>query len=80
MKSVPSSAWLRVSLVLVLLLGATRVADLGAQSRAASAPAKAKKANTAPADQSLVCRLDLGNRTGRCYLTCHGRNHNPFSY
>lgn len=23
---------------------------------------------------------DLGNRRGRCYLTCHGENHNPLSY
>lgn len=23
---------------------------------------------------------DTGNRTGRCYLTCHGENHNPLSY
>ena len=23
---------------------------------------------------------DLGSRTGRCYLTCHGVNHNPFNY
>lgn len=23
---------------------------------------------------------DLGNNTGRCYLTCHGKNHNPLSY
>lgn len=23
---------------------------------------------------------DLGTRTGRCYLTCHGRNHNPETY
>jgi len=28
-----------------------------------------------------ILRYDsLGTRTGRCYLTCHGRNHNPETY
>ena len=33
-----------------------------------------------PSSSGILRFEDLGNRTGRCYLTCHGTNHNPFSY
>jgi predicted CXXCH cytochrome family protein len=33
-----------------------------------------------PSSSGLLRFEDLGNRTGRCYLTCHGLNHNPLSY
>jgi len=33
-----------------------------------------------PSSGGLLRFDDLGVRTGRCYLTCHGKNHNPFSY
>jgi len=33
-----------------------------------------------PSSSGLLRFDDLGTRRGRCYLTCHGRNHNPESY
>ncbi len=33
-----------------------------------------------PDNQGRLRFEDLGNRQGRCYLTCHGENHNPESY
>jgi hypothetical protein len=30
---------------------------------------------------SGILRFDkTGTRTGRCYLTCHNKNHNPYTY
>lgn len=33
-----------------------------------------------PDSQGRLLFEDLGRYHGRCYLTCHGENHNPFSY
>lgn len=33
-----------------------------------------------PSSGGLLRYDSLGPRTGRCYLTCHGKNHNPLSY
>lgn len=33
-----------------------------------------------PSSSGLLRFDDTGTRTGRCYLTCHGRNHNPETY
>ena len=33
-----------------------------------------------PSSGGILRFDDLGNRTGRCYLTCHGKDHNPISY
>lgn len=33
-----------------------------------------------PSSSGILRFDDLGARRGRCYLTCHGRNHNPLSY
>ncbi|HSO86728.1 MAG TPA: cytochrome c3 family protein [Draconibacterium sp.] len=33
-----------------------------------------------PSSSGILRFEDTGNRTGRCYLTCHGENHNPLSY
>jgi hypothetical protein len=33
-----------------------------------------------PSSSGILRFDDLGNRKGRCYLTCHGKNHNPESY
>ena len=33
-----------------------------------------------PSSSGILRFDDLGNRRGRCYLTCHGENHNPRSY
>jgi len=33
-----------------------------------------------PSSSGMLRYDNLGNRTGRCYLTCHGMNHNPLSY
>lgn len=33
-----------------------------------------------PSSSGILRFDDLGARTGRCYLTCHGFNHNPISY
>jgi predicted CXXCH cytochrome family protein len=33
-----------------------------------------------PSSSGILRFDDLGNRKGRCYLTCHGENHNPYTY
>jgi len=33
-----------------------------------------------PSSSGILRFDDLGTRKGRCYLTCHGANHNPWSY
>lgn len=33
-----------------------------------------------PSSGGILRWDDLGARQGRCYLTCHGKNHNPISY
>jgi len=33
-----------------------------------------------PSSSGILRFDDLGARKGRCYLTCHGQNHNPYSY
>ena len=33
-----------------------------------------------PASGGILRYESTGTRTGRCYLTCHGKNHNPISY
>ena len=33
-----------------------------------------------PSSSGILRWDDLGARKGRCYLTCHGENHNPFTY
>lgn len=33
-----------------------------------------------PSSSGILRFDDLGNYKGRCYLTCHGKNHNPESY
>ena len=33
-----------------------------------------------PSSSGILRFDDLGVRTGRCYLTCHGKDHNPLSY
>jgi hypothetical protein len=33
-----------------------------------------------PSSSGILRFDDLGSRRGRCYLTCHGENHNPLSY
>ena len=33
-----------------------------------------------PSSSGVLRFDDLGTRTGRCYLTCHGKDHNPFTY
>jgi hypothetical protein len=33
-----------------------------------------------PSSGGLLRFDDQGTRKGRCYLTCHGKNHNPLSY
>jgi predicted CXXCH cytochrome family protein len=33
-----------------------------------------------PSSSGLLRWEDTGNNAGRCYLTCHGKNHNPLSY
>jgi ribosomal protein L40E len=33
-----------------------------------------------PSSNGILRFEDQGNLKGRCYLTCHGKNHNPLSY
>jgi hypothetical protein len=33
-----------------------------------------------PSSSGILRWDDLGARKGSCYLTCHGKNHNPISY
>jgi len=33
-----------------------------------------------PSSGGVIRFEDRGTQTGRCYLTCHGKNHNPLSY
>ncbi len=33
-----------------------------------------------PSSSGILRFDDLGNKKGRCYLRCHGENHNPLSY
>ncbi len=33
-----------------------------------------------PSSSGILRFDDQGSRAGRCYLTCHGKNHNPYSY
>jgi len=33
-----------------------------------------------PSSSGILRFDDLGARRGRCYMTCHGKNHNPISY